>query len=107
MPMQERRECDRTAMSRPVKLRCMTTGRYFTGMTRDISAGGALVEVDHPSRLLPGQSVRVGIAWRPAQAVLSATAMTPATVVRSLGMGEYAHVALQFKRQPQATALAA
>ena len=98
MPMQNRRTTDRATLARPVKIRCDATGRYFTGRTRDISAGGTLIEVDHPHRLVAGQQVRVGIAWRPAQAVLSANAMTPATVVRSLRLGDLSHVALRFHR---------
>lgn len=99
----DRRQNVRHLLDRPVKLRCKQTGRYLAGRTRDASSTGALIEIDHPSLLVTGQCVSVGIAWSSRQVLLTNTDLVDATVVRSLALTGTQHVAVQFS-QPQALA---
>ena len=93
----DRRQGRRISTSRPAKLRCLQTGKYIAGQTRNVSATGALLEVDRPSLLVRGQRIEVGIAWSRRNAVLrSGEDLVAATVVRSLGLGRIQHVAVQF-----------
>ena len=97
----ERRHDARLPLTRPAKVQCLTTGRYLAGRTRNLSAGGALLEIDHPSLLVPGQRLRVGVARTKQDVVLAAEEMTPATVVRSAGLRGTQTVAVQFDRRQQ------
>ena len=92
-------------MDRPVKIQCVETGRFLPGHTCDVSPGGAMIEVKHPSLLVPGQRVRVGISWTAQQMLLHADDMAEATVLRSLGQGGTQHVAIGFD-QPQSLSMA-
>lgn len=93
----ERREDTRTALARPVKLQSdRTAARYLAGWSRDISAGGMLIELTGQARFEPGQRVQVGVAVTPRQALLRRRQMVEAVVVRSLGHGERQHLALRF-----------
>jgi len=97
----DRRADPRIAMTRPAKVQCVETGRYLPARTSNMSAGGALVEVDHPSLLVVGQKLRVGVAWTHQQAILSSKDMVDATVVRSMGFGKRQSVALSFSQKQQ------
>ena len=101
MTASERRHDARFQMQRPAKLQCLETGRYIAGSTGNISACGALLTLQHPSRLLPGQRVRLGVAWTRQNALLAADAMIEATVVRSIGFGQHQQVAISFDRQQE------
>lgn len=105
--MTERRENPRQAMARPIKLRCDESGlRYLAGQTQDISRSGALIHLDHPALVLPGQAVEVMIAEQPRQAVLRRERLMRATVVRSLRHGDSQYVAVRFLgEQEMATAI--
>ncbi len=74
------------------------TGRFLAGRTRDVSAGGAMLLLDHPSLLVPGQRLEVGIAQSLRQAIMPRQTMVPATVVRAAGMLGRQTVALVFDR---------
>ena len=100
----EKRRDARIAMTHPIKVQCTQTGRYYTGITSNYSAGGALLEVAHPSLMVPGQRVKIGIAWNKRQAVLPAETMAEATVVRSLGLGATQRVALRFDHRQELAA---
>lgn len=102
----ERRRDARIALDCPVKVQCETTGRYLSGLTRDVSATGLLLEIHHPSLLVQGQRLRVGIAWQGRSGLLASSQMLTATVVRSLGLGGKQHVALSFEER-QSLSLAA
>ena len=102
----DRRDAARTQAALPVKLQCVGTGKYASGHTRNLSSGGALVEVDRPSLLAVGQHVRLGIAWTPKQTVIKSTDMKAGTVIRSLGMGRTNHVAIRFHVSAQLAATA-
>ncbi len=103
MAIAERRNAVRCSVSRPAKLRCIRSGRYMTGQTRDVSSNGALLEVDRPpSSLTIGQRLEMGIAWNHRQVIVRSDHMTLATVVWSLGIGSTLRVAVKFD-QPLAT----
>lgn len=95
----ERRRDARFAINRPVKLQCMQSGRFLTGSTHNLSASGALVEVNHPSLLVPGQRLRMGVAWTKQQSILHASTMLDVVVVRSFGLGDSQQVALAFSQR--------
>lgn len=103
---EERRQDARLPLSRPVKIQCQLTGRYLTGYTQNLSPGGAMMQIDHPSLLVPGQRVKIGIAHSRQDALLRGEQMHPATVVRSVGLGGMQTVALRFD-QKQALAISA
>ena len=94
----ERRRHQRLDLDRPVKLQCEMTGKYLAGRTTDVSPDGVQIELAQSSMLVPGQRVRFGIAWTGRQTVLASDDLTPATVVRCLGLGRRQCVALQFDK---------
>ncbi len=100
----ERRRDARVAVCRPVKLQCVESGRYLAGRTDNLSASGALLQVYHPSLLVPGQRLRMGIAWTDRQAVLEADRLVDATVVRSRGHGGFQQVAVAFAHRQELAA---
>jgi hypothetical protein len=105
MQNRERRRHNRNDMCKPAKVYCVETGRYLSGRTSNWSAGGVLVQVDHPSLLVAGQQVRVGIAWDARRPVLGSADLVSGTVVRSLGLGGQQNVAVRFvQAQPLAAA---
>ncbi|MEX0775293.1 MAG: PilZ domain-containing protein [Phycisphaeraceae bacterium] len=97
----DRRKEPRTALSRPVKVRLCDTGRYLTGRTTNLSPGGALLEVDTPSLLVPGQRIALGVAWTDQQTLLHRDELIDATVLRSLGLGGRQNVAIYFEQRQQ------
>ena len=99
MTTQERRRDARIPLSKPVKVQCAHTGRYLRGRTDNLSASGALLEIEHPSLLVPGQRLKVGIAWNRSQTVLEQGGLAEAVVVRSLGHGESQRVAVRFAQR--------
>jgi len=96
MTSSDRRRDPRFPITRPVKLQCLTTGRYYGGHTRDVSSSGIMAQLSNPSLMVPGQRVKVAIAEHEREAIISADRLFPATIVRSLGMNGEQHVALQF-----------
>ena len=102
--MMERRRYARLSLERPVKVRCLTTGRYFAGNTQNLSSGGALIHVEHPSVMISGQRIRVGIAQNPRQVLLTDQDFSDATVIRALGMGDSQQLAVQFDHLQQLAA---
>jgi hypothetical protein len=104
----DRRLDPRLPTHRPVKLQCLATGRYIPARTVDLSAGGALVGLDFPHHLLPGQKVRVGIAQNLSQAWLSSDGMAEGLVVRLAARGRQQQIAVRFdQRHPEAIPAAA
>lgn len=104
--MIERRRHSRMDVHLPVKVCCAATGRYLGGATCNISSSGALLRLDHPSLLVAGQRLHVGIAQHRRQALLSQNDFSDATVVRSFGLDGSQTVAVQFD-EPQALAASA
>lgn len=97
----DRRRQARTSLHRPIKVQCQITGKYMAGESSNLSDGGMLVTLNHPSLLVPGQRVKVGVQRTQQEAVLKAKHFTPATVVRSMGLGGKQTVAVQFDQQQQ------
>ncbi len=93
-------------MQRAVKVQCLLTGRYFQGATENVSVGGVLMQVSHPSLMVPGQRVRVGIASSPRHVILGQNDFHEGTVVRALGLDGQQNVAVEYD-QPQELELAA
>ncbi len=92
----ERRIHPRIAVQMPAKLQCAVTGRYLTSTTCNLSRGGALLDVDHPSALVHGQRVRLGFALDARSPLLRRDDLVDATVVRSKGSGQQHTVAVCF-----------
>lgn len=99
MKRRNRRKDQRFELDRPVKIQCTQTGRYYGGRVVDLSPSGALVVLTNPSLMVPGQRVKLGIAWTSRQVVLDRAEMSEATVVRSLGRGSGQKVALFFDQR--------
>ena len=96
MTPRDRRLYPRVGIERPVKLQCAQTGRYLAARTRDFSAGGAMVDLDRRASFVPGQRVRVGIASDANAAMIAASDMVEALVVRTaLALGSPG-IAVQF-----------
>ena len=95
----ERRQDRRIATSQPIKLQCCGLGRYYAGRTQNYSAGGALLQVDWPVRLLIGQQVRLGLGQDEKQVVVRSEDLIDATVVRHLAIGGRQQVAVQFRQR--------
>ena len=84
MVQPDRRGQTRMSTVRPCKLFVPQTGKYVPATTCDLSAGGALVTVDRPLPLLPGERLFLGVAVRRRQGLLLSRDMNEAVVTRSL-----------------------
>lgn len=78
----ERRRHDRLALARACKLRAQRDLRYQPARTRDISAGGALLELDSPRPLAEGQSIAIAIDFA-GRSLLTQEQVVEAKVVRA------------------------
>ncbi|MFP4144585.1 MAG: PilZ domain-containing protein [Phycisphaeraceae bacterium] len=105
--MRERRQDPRFMASCTVKLRTDQSGlRYLTGRTQNLSVSGALLELEHPAFLLPGQRVEMIVAWEPCTGLVRAEQKIEGTIVRNLRLDEKQYVALRYaRRQPLAEAI--
>ena len=79
----DRRRNVRHRVESPCKIVEVKTGRLMAGVTRDVSLGGLLIAIRTPTDLLPGDRIKIGVAWR-GQAVLDVAALSEAEVVRAL-----------------------
>ncbi len=84
MVVRDRRGHKRVEMARACKLFVAKTGKYLSGITWNLSAAGALLEVKWPADLQPGDRLFLGIALKRRQAVVLANEMLDARIVRSL-----------------------
>ena len=80
----------------PVKLCCEGDSRYYSGWTRDVSAGGAMLGVAHASALTAGQKVRLGLVWGQHQVLLAYDDLFPGTIIRSINVEGHHDIAVQF-----------
>jgi hypothetical protein len=104
--LSNRRSSPREPVTRPCKMLHIPSRRYAQARTCNVSAGGALIELDMPRQLMPGEEVDLVIAWRPA-GVLDSGQMVRAKVIRSsTGDSGRQMVALEFSEAGH-TALAA
>ena len=95
----ERRRDRRYVLDRPVKFQCDQAGtRYLTGHTVNISAGGAMLTVEHPQHIQLGQEVKLSIASIAHQPLLEADDALTGTVIRCLGCGDTQHLAIRFHK---------
>lgn len=95
----ERRRDRRYVLERPVKLQCDQTGvRFLSGQMINISAGGAMLTVDHAQHLQMGQEIRMVIANAAHQALLEADDALSGTVIRCLGCSQTQHLAIRFHK---------
>jgi hypothetical protein len=98
---QDKRRFRRTQVVRPCKIYHWPTGRYWPGTTRDVGVGGALITIDCPRPLRPGDTIEIAIAWSD-RALLSASDQVEARITRVLpGEGNSQVIAVEFH---QATA---
>jgi len=97
----ERRRDTRFPVIRPVKLRCVDNGRFLAAKTSNLSATGALLELDGPARVTPGQRLELGIAWNAGQVLLNASTLTTATVIRTQHDDQQQRVALRFDHRQE------
>ena len=80
--MVERRSNQRHFLARPCKLYVPRIGRYVRGSTWNLSSSGAMLQLDRPVAVEPGDHLFVGIALKRRQAVLPVGEMLEAGVVR-------------------------
>lgn len=104
MRLPERRRDERLDVSRPAKVQCGVTGRYIPARVRNLSAGGALIELRTGTPLASGQAIRVGIPHHDRIPLLASTDFAPAHVIRSLSHDGLHHVALEFNHPLQLVA---
>ncbi len=97
----DRRTTPRIPVERLCKVFHEPTRRYLTGITRDVSAGGALVTVESPRALQVGDAIEILIAWHH-RAILSASDQVVATITRSLFEGAKQVVAVRFAESESA-----
>ena len=102
----ERRQDARSEVEKPVKIRCLRSGRYLSGRTRNLSAGGALIEISDPHRFAPGQRIKLGIAWNRRQTVLDSHALIDSVIIRNLALGGLHQIALRFEHRQELAASA-
>ncbi len=99
MTSTNKRRDSRFALQRRVKLLCPATGRCYAGRTSDYSAGGALLVMDGPSQLSPGEPVKVGLDWTGRQGLIKSEMMPKACIVRSMTHADKQHVAIAFEER--------
>ena len=95
-PRPDRRREKRHAMSRPCKVRHAPTGRYLAAETRDVSLAGAMLTIDCPRAIQPGDQIDLLIAWDD-RALLHDEDSRKGTVVRVMqgpGQRQYVGIAL-------------
>jgi c-di-GMP-binding flagellar brake protein YcgR len=94
----DRRQFARVDVSKPCKVFRAATCRYTSAVTRDVSAGGVLLEIAASRPIVAGEKLGVGVAWT-GGVVLSEAAMVEGTVVRVEDVGEDRQaVAVRFAR---------
>ncbi len=80
----DRRVHPRIEFARPCKIFSPALQRYFLGTTRDLSAGGLLIDVGHVIDIRPGDVLHVGVATKRREQFLRSSDMIEATVIRAM-----------------------
>ena len=80
----ERRVSERLNLERPCKLYIPRIGKYLAGSTWNLSAEGALLQLDRPVPLEPGDRLFVGIALTRRQPIFCSADMMEAAITRVL-----------------------
>ncbi|MBL0871104.1 MAG: PilZ domain-containing protein [Phycisphaerales bacterium] len=92
----DRRRNVRLDVERPCKVVIPAAGRSVSARTSNVSVTGALLRVDSPRLLNPGETVRLAICWTNAP-IVREDQLVAARVVRALGIqGEAQTVAVEF-----------
>lgn len=93
----DRRKHERHPLERPAKLFCPDSGRFLAGRTRNISAGGVLVEVDGCDPLQSGDEVLMTIAFGD-RFIVPMSELVPCSVIRAVrdGCGANATLAIAY-----------
>lgn len=95
----ERRRYERRPFGRACKLLHEPTLQFMAAQTRDLSSGGALLELSHHRKLGIGDRVDVMIDWS-SRGLVDSQAMIGATVVRIGGdEGLLQRVGVRFDRE--------
>lgn len=96
----DRRTHPRLPLERPCKLHDPRTGKYLSGMTRDLSCGGLLIDVPRLTNLKDGDKVFVGVAIKRRQGLLLAKEMVEAIVTRTTStVDDHTALAVRFDTQ--------
>ncbi len=80
----ERRASERLDLARPCKMYVPRIGRYLAGLTWNVSSGGALLQLDRPAPIEPGDRLFVGVALKRRQPIFCSSEMLEAGVTRVL-----------------------
>ncbi len=80
----ERRASERLNLARPCKTYVPRSGRYLAGSTWNVSSSGALLQLDRPAPIEPGDLLFDGDALKRRQPIFSSSEMMEAAVVRVL-----------------------
>lgn len=103
----ERRREPRLAMNCAVKLFDPAARRYAAGITRNVSAGGALIELQRPISIPTGEAVGVVIDYTNRVGAVNQGDFSAATIARrEFGAGQRL-VAVRFVCPQQTSAAAA
>lgn len=93
----DRRAHSRSAVALGCKVVARSASRYLTARTTDVSAGGALVEIETTRPLEPGERLDIGVCWS-GSGILRTRDLVEATVVRTTpGIGDRQRVAVAFE----------
>lgn len=79
----ERRAAERFSLDLPAKLRPTPGLRFLAARTLDVSRSGALLSVEAPRPLSPGETIEIALAFSPTPLLRSGDLLR-ATVVRTL-----------------------
>jgi len=97
----ERRAHPRQLLQRDCKVFDPRGRRYHTAATRDISSGGALIDLPRLTHLKPGDTIHVGIALKRRDQFLRADEMIQAEVIRALPtVDDHTTLAVKFAHAP-------
>ena len=80
--IQNRRQHARADATLGCKILRPAVARYLSARTADVSAGGALLEIDTTRPLIEGETVEIGVAWT-GSGLLSTRDLVSARVVRT------------------------
>ena len=84
------------SLSRPAKVYHVPSRKYLAAQTCDLSGTGALLRVESPRRLVPGEMVEVLVQWS-GRVLLNAGDLVKARVARVLPQAGYQLVGVEFE----------
>jgi hypothetical protein len=102
----ERRQHKRFPIARPGKIFRRSTQQYAAIVTRNLSASGALLEIESERPFGPGELLDLAVAFR-SQPVVSAASLTRAIVVHTRALGDRRQAVAVRYIQPEPIAAAA